>query len=116
MSGKPDPSKIILISPISREVISYKPYEIRCIQDSLNRGEAPLTFRSLFGRAGKVMFSREVKSAFVWFKDVKLAVAYWDWGITEGMKSGIHIMGEMKCPIEYRKIGREVSKACITKL
>lgn len=85
----------------------------RCMQDSLNRGEAPVMFHMLYPqRAGGPLNDNKPEqrqrgkdAAKNWYRrGAEKVVIYDDLGITEGMKEGIHRASDRDLDIEFRTL------------
>lgn len=91
------------------EMAANVAYGLRCIRDSLDRGEAPfgshLLYPLVYDDATPSERKAGMEAGFAWGEVARQVAVYEDFGITEGMREGIrrHRSGGLK--VEYRQIG-----------
>jgi hypothetical protein len=106
--------KVVIESPLSapdRDGIERnKTYAVRCMKDSLARGEAPYASHLLFDRPGllddQISTEREMGmlAGFAWGDYADLCAVYVDNGISRGMQAGIDRYRHRGIPIEFRRL------------
>jgi hypothetical protein len=90
--------------------LNYREYAIRCMADSLSRGEAPLAFHLLYAIAGLFREGREgLPASEAWSGTAQKRVIYCDLGISEEMQTAIagRPRGQL---LEYRYLLREATE------
>lgn len=101
---------VILESPYAGEVERNKTYAVRCMKDSLHRGESPLLSHLLYTQCLDDTVPEERKmgmsAGWDWIKQSGKTAVYEDYGISSGMEQGIKIAKELGHEIEYRRIGK----------
>ena len=104
------PRLVILESPYAGDVERNVSYALRCLKDSLMRGEAPLASHLLYTQ---VLDDRDpkqrsigIEAGLAWLRVADASIVYEDYGISRGMFHGIARAAERGLPIEYRTIGQ----------
>jgi hypothetical protein len=81
-------------------------YARRCLQDSLNRGEAPFASHLLYTQVldDTVRDQRRLgmSRALSWYESADMIVVYMDRGISAGMRFGISYARQLALPRENR--------------
>jgi len=101
---------VILESPFAGDIERNVEYARMCVKDSLMHGEAPIASHLLYTQPGILDDSVEedralgIDAGLAWREVAEGAVVYWDYGITEGMVTGVMAMWRRNKPVEYRKI------------
>lgn len=99
---------VVIESPYSGNVERNKRYGRLCVQDSIERGEAPTASHLLITQVldDEEHMDRErglaIGHAFI--PRVDLLAVYDDFGISEGMQKGINEAARFGVRVEYRKI------------
>ncbi len=103
---------VIIESPYAGDTTRNVEYARRAVKDSLLRGEAPIASHLLYTQPGILDDSVEIErhlgisAGLAWQKAASDAtVVYTDYGITEGMRYGIHEAERAGKTVEFRTIG-----------
>lgn len=105
--------RVVVESPyagVGNEVQVHVTYARACIKDCLERGEAPIASHLLYTQPGvlddKIKEQRAVGMAagFEWGAMAEEVVVYTDHGISDGMRRGMNIYGELHIPITLRSL------------
>lgn len=108
--------RVIIESPFAGEVAENIAYAKRCVQDCLNRGEAPYASHLFFTQEGLlddlIPEQRDlgIKAGFAWGKVADLVVVYIDRGVSGGMRKGIETAKNRSSDIEIRSLERKITK------
>lgn len=101
---------VIIESPYAGDVERNVAYALRCLKDSLMRGEAPIASHLLYTQ---VLDDRDpkqrsigIEAGLAWRRVADASIVYEDYGISPGMAYGVALATERGVPVEYRKIGR----------
>lgn len=101
---------VIIESPYAGDVERNVSYGLRCLKDSLMRGEAPIASHLLYTL---VLDDRDPKqrsigidAGLAWRRVADASVVYEDYGISQGMAYGVAMALERGIPVEYRNIGQ----------
>lgn len=105
---------VILESPYAaptQEGIEFNvDYARKCVRDSLDRGEAPITSHLLYTQEGilddwdPAQRTLGIAAGLAWREVAHASVVYVDHGVTPGMRHGIEVMQEAGKRVEYRRI------------
>jgi hypothetical protein len=101
---------VILESPYAGDIERNLAYGLRCLRDSLMRGEAPIASHMLYTREGVLDDSDPLQrkigiaAGLAWGVWADLTVAYVDHGISPGMRQGIDNATRAGRHVEYRTI------------
>ena len=102
---------VVVESPYSGDILSNVYYAVECMQDCLQRGEAPFLSHLMYTMEphGYVPDTEErrtqgLNAAYSWLKVAQLMAVYYDKGISAGMKAAIDKATELNIPITYRSI------------
>ena len=105
---------VIVESPYKGDVESNEKYARRCMFDSLNRGEAPFLSHALYTQCLDDTLKEERKlgmeAGWEWIRSSDYTVVYVDYGISDGMQSGIELANQLNHKIIKRKIGKNNKK------
>jgi len=112
---------VILESPLApkngRTQEENTEYARKCVRDSLHRGEAPLASHLLYAQPGvladTVPEERKLgmEAGLAWGRVADMTVVYTDYGISDGMKTGIERAAREGRQVEFRKFdGGDVAK------
>ena len=100
--------RVIIESPYKENIKRNTEYAQKCLQDSLNRGEAPLVFHLLYTQVLDEDNDRErskgLTTSFEWHKFAELIAVYQDFEISYGMQLAIDLAKVNDIPVEYRSI------------
>lgn len=100
--------RVVIESPYAGDVERNTRYARLCTHDSLLRGESPFASHLLYTQAEVLDDSIEeernlgMEAGFAWGEAAELIAVYCDYGISQGMKSGIERAEKAGRPIEYR--------------
>ena len=98
--------RVVIESPFSGDVSSNKIYALRCLRDSIGRGEAPLVSHLLYPQVSvKYNISertRGMAAGWAWTAVAHACVVYKDLGVTSGMLKGIELAQRAEIPVEER--------------
>lgn len=103
---------VVLVSPFMAEDLAkgsmYSRYATRCVQDSLNKNEAPLASHLLYYQVLNTnnQIERDVGllCQLSWIKDCDLVAVYIDMGMTAAMKVVTEVAMLRNKRIEYRTL------------
>lgn len=101
----------MLESPFAGEVDRNLRYLRAAMRDSLRRGEAPFASHGLYTQPGVLNDLLEAErqmgilAGFTWRQAAARTVVYRDFGVTTGMRLGIHHAHELGQEVEYRTLG-----------
>jgi hypothetical protein len=102
--------RVIIESPYSGDIERNTLYARRALADSLSRGEAPSASHLLYTQVLNDSKPKErlkgMNAGFAWMEVAELTVAYVDYGVSDGMQTGIDRANKSKIPVEYRRIGK----------
>jgi hypothetical protein len=103
--------RVIIESPFAGDVALNQTYALRCLLDSLERGdEAPLASHLLYTQVldDKVPEQRQrgINAGVAWYEVAEICAVYIDYGITPGMLEGIKAALGKGVRVEHRKIGK----------
>jgi len=94
------------------EQIRNKTYALRCLKDSILRGEAPyashLIYTQVLNEADDIERNLGMNIGFAWGSNATKTVVYQDYGITDGMNLGITRAIQEGRSVEVRSIGFEI--------
>ena len=102
---------VIIESPYVGEIEKNEEYARRCVADCLNRGEAPFASHLLYTQKGilrdDVPTEREwgIAAGLTIGDRMDATVVYTNFGISDGMATGIDRADYNNRPVEYRKLG-----------
>jgi len=103
--------RVIIESPFAGDVEKNLLYVRACMQDCLQRGEAPFVSHALYTQPNvlrdEIPEERErgIAAGFAWRECAHKTVVYTDLGTSRGMEYGIAHAVELGHPIEYRTLG-----------
>ena len=107
--------RVILESPYagtSADVVERNiEYARACLNDCLQRGEAPIASHLLYTQPGvlddAILKDRQlgIDAGHAWMVGAEVVVMYVDHGVSEGMFIGIRRAKEAGVPIEWRLLG-----------
>lgn len=106
--------RVIIESPYAGDVEANIAYALRCVRDSLERGEAPFASHLLYTQPGVLRDDIEVErwwgieAGLEWMRSAEASIVYTDRGISSGMRHGIAAAQQAGVPVEYRSIGSAV--------
>lgn len=92
------------------QVLQHERYARAAMADSLARGEAPLASHLLYTQAGilddtiPAQRTLGIEAGLAWGKQAALSAVYTDWGITPGMRMGIHRAQDQKRRVAFRSL------------
>lgn len=93
----------------SAEVAENVEYLMRCLADSLARGEAPFASHAIYPRvlndASPEQREQGLMAGFAWGEAADLVAVYVDRGVTPGMERGIARAIASGQPVERRRLG-----------
>lgn len=99
---------VILESPFAGDMVANRAYAIRCLRDSLQRGEAPFASHVLYTEALDDTLPEErtagIEAGLAIGKYASKTVVYTDRGISSGMLYGINRAHAEGRPVEYRTL------------
>ena len=99
---------VVLESPYRGDVNGHLYYAVKCISDSLLRGEAPIashvTYTASLDDDDPAQRQIGIEAGHSWLRVAEALVVYTDMGVTEGMQEGIRRADLLGVPIEYRKV------------
>jgi hypothetical protein len=104
--------RVIIESPYSGDIPRNTLYARRALADSLSRGEAPSASHLLYTQPGVLDDSKPkerlkgMNAGFAWTEVAELVAVYVDYGVSDGMQTGIDKANKLKVPVEYRRIGK----------
>lgn len=105
---------VILESPYAGDVDANVLYALRCVRDSLARGEAPIASHLVYPRVLNDDDPTErqwgVYAGLAWREVAHATVVYVDRGISGGMEYGIARAKKRGIPIEYRRLDTASAK------
>lgn len=100
-------SLVIIESPYSGSLDNTW-YARSCLEDCLERGEAPLASHLLYTQvlidAVPEERAQGIEAGLAWYRVAEKCVVYTDRGISEGMRQGIARAEKHGVPVEYRSI------------
>ena len=103
--------RVIIESPYRGDVFRNLRYAMRCIRDSIDRGEAPFAshifYTQFLDDAQPAQRERGLSAGFAWGASADLCAVYKDFGISGGMMRGINNARRHGIQIEMREIGCE---------
>ena len=103
--------RVILESPFKGAVERNTKYARACLNDCLQRGEAPIASHLLYTQPGvlddTVPEDRRlgIDAGHAWLAGAEAVVLYVDHGVSRGMSVGIQRAKEAGVPIEWRLLG-----------
>jgi len=105
---------VLICSPfmaeVPDEVKRMQRYATRCVQDSLNRHEAPISQNLFFYDTLNIKVSIDhdvgLQSMLSWVKTADLIAVYIDYGVTQAMQLVINTAQMKSKKIEYRSISQ----------
>lgn len=99
---------VIIETPYKGDTARNMRYLYDCINDSLNRGEAPFASHLMYTRVldDSKPDERElgINAGFTWRTCLTPTIVYTDLGISQGMKNGIAHANQVGSPVEYRSL------------
>jgi hypothetical protein len=99
---------VIIESPYAGDTEKNIAYAIKCMKDSLNRGEAPFASHLLYTQClddnNKEQRMLGIYAGLEWGIYASATIVYTDLGISEGMKIGIENAIQSGRLIHYRSI------------
>lgn len=102
--------RVIIESPYAGDMAANGRYALRCVADSLARGEAPfashLFYPHLLEDSDADQRALGIAAGHAWTKAADLVAVYIDYGISEGMWLGIKEAEKFGVPLEYRNLLR----------
>jgi len=100
--------RVIVESPYAGELTKNRLYAIRCLRDSLERGESPLLSHLLYPlvltKYSIEERNRGMEAGWEWTEVAQLVAVYTDLGTTSGMQKGIQKGLDAGLDIDYRRI------------
>lgn len=108
------PKLVILESPYAGDPVRNVNYARACMRDCLLRGEAPMASHLLYTQIGVLddadpkERATGIEAGLAWGRMATLTVVYKDYGISEGMRTGIRRAQREGRPIEYRLLPDDV--------
>lgn len=102
--------KVIIESPYAGDIDRNLEYAIRCLRDSLRRGEAPIASHLLYTQDGVLddLIPEErslgINAGLEWLTVADKHIFYMDYGMSKGMKNALMISIETDVEIEFRMI------------
>jgi len=102
--------RVIIESPYAGDIETNIAYAIKCVADSLRRGEFPFASHLLYTRDGilnddiKEERALGINAGLEWGKMAEKTIVYTDLGISKGMQYGIDNAVANNRPVEYRSI------------
>ena len=103
-------TRVVLESPYGNGSILYLKYARLAMRDSLSRGEAPIASHLLYTQEGILNDeipkerARGISAGHSWIEVADLLVVYLDYGLSEGMLSGIKMASSCSVPLNFRYI------------
>ena len=102
--------RTIVESPYRGDVARNIGYLIRCLLNSISRGEAPIASHKLFHGVlddfEKEQREAGIEAGLAWIQVADLMAVYTDHGISSGMENAMSRARLHKIPIELREIGK----------
>ena len=99
---------VIIESPFSGDQEKNRDYAMKCLLDSLDRGEAPFASHLLYTQVLDDLKPEQrtlgIEAGLAWGKKADLTAVYIDLGISKGMEFGIDRAKSEGREIEYRKL------------
>lgn len=102
------PVRVLLVSPFTGARRRNTEYALRCLHDSLERGEAPFAPHLLYQR---VLDDEEpgqrdlgMAAGAAWLEVAEKVVAYIDHGVSDGMRREIAAATAAGIPVEMRSL------------
>lgn len=92
------------------ELEKNKQYALACLQESLDRGEAPFASHAFYTQPGllddRIAEERDlgIRCGFAWAARAWKRVVYTDRGISPGMRAGIEHARSIGQKVEYRRL------------
>lgn len=103
---------VVIESPYAGDVEANVAYAKECMKDSLRKGEAPIASHLLYPQILDDMIPEErylgMEAGFYWGAHATVIAVYTDLGISPGMGKAIECYRQLKVPIEYRTLDRQV--------
>lgn len=102
---------VILETPFAGDVERNVAYARACLNDCLQRGEAPIASHLLYTQPGVLDDNKPPERALgiaaghAWYRVADAAVVYTDRGMSRGMEEGIRVARENGVQIRYRTLG-----------
>lgn len=101
--------RVVVESPYAGAIDANVAYARRCLQDCLQRGEAPLAAHLLYPQvlddADREQRDLGMAAGLAWVEVADAVVVYIDRGISLGMRLGIEHATQHDRPVEYRTLG-----------
>lgn len=113
--------RVCIESPLSGDRERNKFYARLCMQDCLDRGEAPYASHLLFDHPdllddeSPAERERGMEAGFTWVRVANLAAVYTDLGISRGMAAGIGQARLNLVDVVYRELPPELWKRFATR-
>lgn len=104
------PILVIIESPYAGDVAKNVRYARAALRDSVIRGEAPLASHLLFTQEGVLLDDAPeerklgINAGLAWGRVADMTAAYYDLGISEGMRHGINRAIDESRLVEFRSI------------
>src|SRR3990167_1875950 len=99
---------VIIESPFSGNQAENRDYAMKCLLDSLDRGEAPFASHLLYTQVLDDLKPEQrtlgIEAGLAWGKKADLTAVYTDLGVSKGMEFGIGRAKSEGREIEYRKL------------
>lgn len=100
--------RVIVESPYSGEVAENRAYALRCLRDSVQRGEAPFVSHLLYPLVSRKYDADErrhgMACGWAWARVAHACIVYRDRGVTAGMQQGIDLALREEIPVEERRL------------
>lgn len=100
--------RVIIESPWNGDTEKNRAYLIECLQDSLDRNEAPfashLFYTQFLDDTKEIDRILGMECGFCWMEAASLVAVYTDLGVSPGMSEGIRRAMTLGKIIEYRSI------------
>jgi len=109
-NGEKTMTRVILESPYAGDIERNIKYARMCVRDSLMRGESPIASHLLYTQEGILNddFPEErqigIDAGLAWKGVAEKHIFYIDYGMSSGMKYGLHYATKNKISVEYRRI------------
>jgi ABC-type sugar transport system substrate-binding protein len=103
--------RVVVESPCSGMWERNQDYLKRCLQDCIERGEAPiashglLAFSNVLDDYNNAERQKGMEAGWAWLPVANKLVAYLDYGISDGMALGAAQADKLGIPVEVRHIG-----------
>lgn len=105
--------RVVLESPFGANPNRFVPYGRACVAHSLSLGEAPMAMHLLYTQPGilddgdPAQRQQGIEAAFSWYQAAEYCVVYRNYGLSEGMMTGIDLAERLGMAIHYRDLTQD---------